>query len=125
MTQAQLNGLLSAVRTVLLLFGAFLAQNGYGHSDIYHQIEMVSSAILIIGPGVWGVLAAVSGLFKAHAVGVQAGINMTVQGKALAADGVTPVHANDGTTPPLAVTLATAAEIVKDFAPPPNTIAAK
>ena len=41
----------------------------------------------------------------------------------LAADGKTVVSQNDGTTPPLAVTIATAAEIVKDFAPPTASIA--
>lgn len=117
MTESQLNGTLSALRTALLLVGAFLAKNGFEQSGLYANVELVASGILIIGPGVWGVYAAIMGILKAHAVGVQAGIDLTVSGKALAADGVTLVTANNGTTPPLPVTVATAQQIVKDFPP--------
>lgn len=53
-----------------------------------------------------------------QAKAVQAGINLTVSGNALAQDGKTVVDANDGTTPPLGVTTKTAPEIVKNFATP-------
>jgi len=49
--------------------------------------------------------------------GVAAGINLTVQGKALADDGKTVVSVNDGTTPPLPPTIDTAKEIVTKFGP--------
>ena len=58
-------------------------------------------------------------LTKANqAKAVQAGVNLTVSGNALAADGKTVVTANDGSTPPLPVTAATANQIVKNFAIP-------
>ena len=122
MTEAQHNGLLSALRAVLLLFGAWLAQNGDGQTGIYHDAEMTASAILIIGPAIWGIYAAVSNLFKAHAVGVQAGINLTVSGNALASDGKTVVAENNGATPPKPVTYATAQEIIANFGPKPSDI---
>jgi hypothetical protein len=59
---------------------------------------------------------------RALVAGTTAGINMTVQGAALAADGKTPVSINDGTTPPLAPTVATAKEIVKNFGPDEHAI---
>lgn len=74
-----------------------------------------------IGSVAWSMIE-VSSVDKKIAVGVAAGINMTVQGKALAADGVTLVSKNDGATPPLQPTVATAAKIVADFGPPASTI---
>lgn len=53
---------------------------------------------------------------------VQAGINMTVAGQALAFDGKTSVSVNDGSTPPMPVTPQTAKEIIKNFGPAEKTI---
>lgn len=80
---------------------------------------------LMITGGLLSLLTAVAALIYGfvlskinQAKAVQAGINLTVSGNALAADGKTVVGANDGTTPPLPVSAATAAQIVKDFAVP-------
>lgn len=55
-------------------------------------------------------------------IGTTAGINMTAGGDALAADGKTVVSINDGSTPPLPPTLATAKEIAKNFGPDEHAI---
>ena len=125
LTDAQLNSFLSATRAFLIALGAFLATNGYGQTPLYAHVEMAAGAILVIGPTLWGMISAVTNILKAHAIGVQAGINLTTSGKALAADGVSVVSKNDGTTPPKPVTIETAQQIVKDFAPPPSSIANK
>ena len=119
-----LNATLSAIRALLVAIGGLLAAHGLQDSGVYQWVELGSSAVMIIGPAVWGVYEAIANWHKAAAVGVQAGVNMTVAGKALAADGTTVVTHNDGTTPPLAVTVATATQIVKDFAPnaPPAAV---
>jgi hypothetical protein len=54
-----------------------------------------------------------------QAKAVQAGVNLTTSGNALAADGsvITKFQADSGSTPPKPVTVASAQQIVKDFAP--------
>lgn len=118
-----LNALLTAVRTLLLVVGGIMAKEGFEHSTIYSVVMILSGSIMVLGPAVWGVWSSFSNWRKASAVGVAAGINMTIRGKALAEDGTTVVSAFDGATPPKPVTIATAAEIVKDFAPPTASIA--
>lgn len=113
----KLNAFLAQVRVVLLLIGGYMAEQGLDHTTTYKWIMFVAGAILVLGNALWALWASFSNFWKASAVGVQAGINLTVAGKALAADGTTLVSANDGSTPPKPVTVATAAEIVKDFAP--------
>lgn len=112
-----LNAFLTSVRALLLVLGGLLAEHGLEHSTAYSYVMIGAGSIMVIGPAIWGVWSSFANWRKASAVGVQAGINLTVSGKALASDGKTVVSENNGTTPPLAVTVATAAEIVKDFAP--------
>lgn len=119
MTQTSRDQLLSAVRYLLMFAGGVLAAKGYIKNA---DVDGLVTAILIVAPPVW---AWFDNQIKARrvAVGVQAGINMTVAGNALAADGVTVVSRNDGSTPPLPVTQATASQIVADFGPKPSSIA--
>lgn len=118
MNNANVSGLFSAIRILLIALGAFLAQNGLGHTGAYFWIEASAGGVMVIGPAMWEVWAAISNIIQAHAVGAQAGINMTTQGMALAADGKTPIGINNGATPPKAVTLETGAQIVANFSTP-------
>jgi hypothetical protein len=124
---ASMNGVWSSLRALLIAIGGALVTGGVitNTSKAYTLIMFASGAVLVVGPAAWGVYTAVVRAIdgrKKVAQAVQAGINLTVSGQALAADGKTVVSMNDGSTPPLPVTLATAAQIVKDFAP---TIPAK
>lgn len=118
---ASFNALLSSVRSFLLIVGSLLAAHGLASSGIYFWVQLVSGSIVAVGMAAWGVYSAFMNWRKASAIGVASGINLTVAGKALAADG-SVVTKNDGTTPPKPVTLTTAAEIVAAFAPtaPPS-----
>ena len=91
--------------------------NAHGFNDPNLKL-MLSGAVLsvlcMVAVTIWGFIQ--SKVNQARAV--QAGINLTVSGNALAADGKTVVSANDGSTPPLPVTTITAPEIVKNFAAP-------
>lgn len=75
--------------------------------------EAVSGGLLLAATLAWGWVNTKMNLAKA----VQAGVSLVASGAALAADGKTLVTANDGSTPPKAVTVATAQQIIKDFAP--------
>lgn len=112
-----LNATLSSIRVLLIVLGSVLADQGLGHTEVYKWIMIASGAVMVVGPAVWAVWSSISNWHKAAAVGVAAGVNMALQGKALAADGVTVVLKNDGSTPPKPFTVATATEVVKDFAP--------
>ena len=112
-----LNATLTAIRALLMAIGGVLLDKGMGSTAAYFWIETVAGSIFVLGPAIWGVYSSIVNWRKASAVGVQAGINLTVAGKALAEDGKTVVSQNNGSTPPMPVTIATASEIVKDFAP--------
>ena len=112
-----LNAFLSNVRILLVILGGLMVELGIDHLPEYKWIMIAAGSITVLGNAVWAAWSSFMNWRKAAAVGVAAGINLTVQGKALAADGVSVVSANDGSTPPLPVTIATAAEIVKEFAP--------
>lgn len=118
MTQTQFVALLSAMRQVLLVLGTVLAGKGLTDSGVYFWIETIAGVLLVIPAAAWELYDAVMNIFKAHAVGAQSAINMVAAGAALGADGTTLKLTGDAaSTPPKPVTLATAAEIVKDFAP--------
>jgi hypothetical protein len=119
-SDAQIDSALSALRAVLIAIGGWMASNGMGQSGAYRIVELAASAVMIVGPAVWGAYVAIMRVIqkkKAVTQAVQAGINLTVSGAALAADGKSVVSLNNGATPPLPVTDQTAAQIVKDFAP--------
>lgn len=122
----QMKGVLSAISNLCKVFGVVLAANGLASSGLYFWAQVIGGSIMVIGPAIWDVYEAISNAIaskRAQAVGVAAGINLTVSGAALAADGKTVVSANDGSTPPKPVTMETAEQIVKDFGPAPSTIA--
>lgn len=122
MEQNKAAALFTSISTLCKVLGTLLAAQGLASSGAYFWLELVGGSVMVVGPAIYDVVAHALALYKAQAVGVQAGINLTVSGRALAADGKTVVAENDGATPPKQVTLATAAEIVKDF-PPAQPIA--
>ena len=115
-TQAFMS-MLKQAQFLLIAIGAVMVHLGLDHGETYKLVMVASGGGIVAATAAWGLWSSYQNFRKASAVGVQAGINLTVAGKALAADGKTVVAENDGTTPPLAVTIATASEIIKDFSP--------
>ncbi|HCE07483.1 MAG TPA: hypothetical protein DEQ40_02565 [Oxalobacteraceae bacterium] len=113
-----LNAFLSSVRALLLVIGGLLAEHGLEHSTAYSYIMISAGSILVVGNALWALWASFDSWWKAAAIGTQSGINLVLSGKALAADGKTLIsQIGPESTPVKPVTVATAAEIVKDFAP--------
>lgn len=112
-----LNAFLTQLKLFLIVMGTLLAEQGMDHTTVYKWIMFAAGAVLVVGNAAWALWASYENWRKAAAVGVQAGINLTASGKALAEDGETVVSVNNGSTPPKPVTVETAAQIVKDFAP--------
>lgn len=119
-----LNAFLAQLRIVLIVFGSILAEQGLDHSAIYKWVMFGAGSVVVLGNALWALWASFSNWRKASAIGVAAGINMTAQGKAVTDDGQ-PISAfsSEAVTPPKAVTIASAAEIVANFAPPSASIA--
>jgi len=122
-TDPNINGILSSIRILLITIGGVMAGAGLSNTSTYKWTMIAGGAVTVLGPAIWGVWSSFVNFRRAQAVGVQAGINMTLQKKALAADGTTIMELDGGTTPPKSVTLATSGQIIKDFAPAANTIA--
>lgn len=120
-----LNAFLAQVRVFLLLIGGFMVEQGFDHTTAYKWIMVAAGSIVVLGNAVWALWSSYANWRKASAVGVAAGINMTVQGKAVTESGevISKFSAEASDTPPKPVTVASAAEIVANFAPPPATIA--
>jgi len=111
----------AAARGLLIALGAAMVSLNLGDTHAYSVVMQVAGSIMIVGPMVWAVFEKLVTLKRAIAAAVQAGINLTVSGSAVTKDG-SVVDKNDGTIPPKPVTVKTAEEIVKDFAPPPKSI---
>lgn len=119
-----LNAFLTSVRALLMVIGTLMAEQGLDHTSAYKYIMLVAGSLMVVGPAVWGVWSSFSNWRKASAVGVAAGINMTVAGKAVDHEGnAISAFSQAAETPPKAVTVASAADIVKEFAPPTASIA--
>lgn len=112
----QLNAVLSSIRSLLMVLGTVLAAHGLAASGLYFWVQLAAGSVMVVGPAIWGVYTSIENYRRARATGVQAGINLVTSGKAITEDG-SVVSKLDGTTPPKAVTLATADQIIKDFAP--------
>lgn len=122
---SNLTALLSAISNLCKVAGVILAAHGLADTGFYFWLQIAGGSVMFIGPAIWDVYVAIVNIRKASAIGVAAGILMTTSGKALASDGKTVVSLNDGATPPLMPTQATAAQIVKDFGPLSSEIAKK
>lgn len=113
----------TALRYLIATGGAFAAGRGWITSDTLNALLIAGS---VAGPMAWGLYVnwqKSQQVQVATAVGVQAGINMTVQGKALAEDGTVVSRIGQDTTPVKPVTLATSPEIVANFGPDAKSIA--
>jgi hypothetical protein len=114
---------MTSARYLIFLAGNWLATHNYISDS---SVNTMVSAVLILGPLAWAYL---NNWLKNHkgaaenAAAVQAGIELVTQGKALASDGSTLVSVNSGMTPPKPVTVETAKEIIRDFAPDPKAVA--
>ncbi len=107
----------SALRTAILSVGGACA--GYGLFS-QNAVVLIASLAPTAAAALWSVWAAVQKVRQkkvAEAVGVQAGINLVTSGQALTIAGALLTVANPDMTPPRPVTLQSAAEIVKNFAP--------
>lgn len=122
-TDPNINGILASIRILLVTLGSVMATNGLQNSGAYFWVMLCSGSIVAVGAAIWGVYSSFVNFRRGRAVGVQAGINMTVQGKALAEDGSIVSHIGVDTTPVKAVTLATSDKIISDFGPDAKTIA--
>lgn len=109
--------MLKQAQFLLIAAGAVMVHLGMDHTETYKVVMVASGSMTVVGTAVWGLWSSYQNFRKASAIGVQAGINLVVSGKALAADGTTVIGINDGTTPPKLVTAATGQEIVKEFGP--------
>lgn len=117
MADPNVTKLLIAVSGLCKILGLLLVAHGLGDSKVYFWVQTVGGSVMIVGPAIWDVWMSIAGFAKARAVGVQAGINLTASGKAVADDGTVISSFSGEGTPPKPVTIATAAQIVKDFGP--------
>lgn len=113
----KVQALFTQLRMLLIAVGAVLAYAGFGASPAYKYAMIASGAVAIVCPAAWDFFSTVAALFKSQAVGVQAGINLVTSGEAIDKEGNIISKFNAGATPPKAVTLVTAPEIVKNYGP--------
>lgn len=107
----------AAARGVLIAVGAIMLYLNLGDTHIYAMVMQASGAIMVAGPMAWAIFEKLVTLKEAIAVAVQAGINLSTSGQAVDHDGKTISKFAADATPPKPVTIETAAQIVKDFAP--------
>lgn len=112
-----LNATLSAIRALLMVLGTMLAGKGLTDTAAYFWIETIAGSIMVLGPAIWGVYSSIANWRKAAAMGSQATLNMVAAGKAVDQHGAPISQFSPDATPPKAVTVASAAAIVRDFAP--------
>lgn len=106
--------LASAAAAIAGIIATWLNAHGFHDPNLKLMLSGLLLSLLCGGGSlIWGFVLAKINQAKA----VQAGVNLVASGNALAADGQTVVAANDGSTPPKPVTVQTATQIVKDFAP--------
>jgi hypothetical protein len=108
----------SALRAAVIAIGGGLVSYGLASKS---TVTIAAALTPTVAAALWGLYVAWTRAHQkklAQAVGVQAGINLVVAGKALTDSGsLLTVNAPDA-TPPKPVTLASAEQIVKNFAPP-------
>lgn len=113
---------LTSLRYLIVSGGSYAAGKGYISSDMLNNLLAVAA---VLGPLAWGLYANWQKSQQnkvTAAVGVQAGINLTLSGNAVDHDGNPISKFAADATPPKIVTVASAAQIVKDYAPPTGEI---
>lgn len=90
------------------------------------EATILAGSVVALGGAIasvtWSMIDASSTSMKV-AAGMTSALLMAKDNKALAADGTTLVVSTDGVTPPKPVTLATMAQITKDYPVDPSSIA--
>lgn len=115
----------AAGRGLCIAAGAAMVALNLGDTHTYKIVMQVAGSIMVVGPILWAVVEKLVTFGRALAAAVQAGIDLTLSGKAVDSQGEPISRFSPDATPPKQVTVASATEIIKDFAPAPGAIAAK
>lgn len=116
-TDTSMDPVWSALRAVIIAVGGGLVSYGLASKS---TVTIAASLAPTIAASLWGLYVAFERARQkqqAQAVGVAAGINLVMAGKAVTDSGKLLLVSAPGSTPPKAVTLQSADQIVKDFAP--------
>lgn len=113
----------AALRGVLIAAGALLVGLNLGSTHTYALVMQASGAVMVVIPLAWSLFTYLVTLKQAIAAAVQAGINLTLSGKAVDHAGNPISKFAPDASPPKDVTVTSAAQIVKDYAPPQAEIA--
>lgn len=116
---ASFMAMVKQIQFLLMIAGAVMVHLGMDHGNTYKYVMEASGSIIIVATGAWGFWCSFQNFWKSIAIGAQAGINMTVAGKAVTEDGsvISKFSAEADATPPKLVTQKSGAEIVAQFAP--------
>lgn len=112
-----------ALRGVLIAVGAVMAYLNLGGTHAYSLVMTIAGGCMVGGPMLWGVFEKLVTLKKTLAAAVQAGIELVRSGNAVDEAGDPISKFAPGASPPKPVTVASAAEIIKEYAPPSASIA--
>lgn len=107
----------TAARYILMLGGTWLATHGYIQNS---EVNGLVSAVMIIGPIIWGIAQNYINTHTANkqkVVAMNATLNLVASGKAVDSSGSVIPYAVPGSTPPKPITETSAPEIVANFAP--------
>lgn len=116
------NAFLTQLKLFLIVIGTLLAEQGLDHTTAYKWIMLASGSVIVIGNAGWALWSSYSNWRKAAAVGAQATLNMMASGKAVDQEGNFISKFSPDAVPPKPITVASATEIVKNFAPPAGSI---
>jgi hypothetical protein len=115
----------SALRGVLIAVGAAMVSLNMGQTHYYGLVMQASGLVMVVGPLLWAVFEKLVTLKKTLAAAVQAGIDLVMSGEAVDKEGKPISSLDPDAAPPRQVTVASAAQIIKDLAPPPSSIEKK
>jgi hypothetical protein len=115
----------SALRGVLIAIGSAMMALNLQDTSYYAHVMQASGLVMIAGPMLWAVFEKLVTLKKTAAAAVQAGINLVRSGAAVDHEGNIMVSVGPDTSPPAPVTVQSAQQIIKDFAPAASSIEKK
>lgn len=115
----------AALRGLLIAVGAVMVSLNLNDTHAYGLVMQASGLVLVVGPLLWAVFEKLVTLKKTLAAAVQAGIELVRSGNAVDSEGTPISRFSPEAPPPKPVTVASAAEIIKDYAPPASTIEKK
>ncbi|HEY1806083.1 MAG TPA: hypothetical protein VGG45_16535 [Terracidiphilus sp.] len=109
-SEPNINAVFSSIRSFLIVIGTVMAGNGLATSGAYKWVEIVAGSIMVVGPAAWGVYNAFANYIasrKKTTAAVNATLHLATAGGVLVDRAGEPIPATD----------ATAAQIVKSYAP--------